>query len=69
MTREVMVQRLVTAALNGMTQVAEPTTSGEVIAACMSIALRAVEATHNKECLRDCIEKMWAMLPAEKAAS
>lgn len=61
-----VVERLVAAAFQGMFTVSEGTTSDEVISACMSIAHRATIAVENRECLRNNIEQMYALLPPQK---
>lgn len=65
--REDVVEHLVEAAFRGMTQAANNTTADEVLSACMTMALRAVQAATNKEAFRPGVERMWSLLPPVKA--
>lgn len=52
--------------MNGMTPVAMHASADEVISACLTMALRAVQICPNKEVCREGIEKLWSLLPEVK---
>lgn len=71
--RKNKIDELSQAALAGMSLLAQDATSAEVVSAVFTLAARTVlsvleqpeNKAHNETVLRDCITKLYAMIPAD----